>query len=370
MKKIRAMLVFGTRPEAIKMAPLYLEMAASQDFEPLVVVTAQHREMLDQVLEIFQIKPFRDLDLMKPDQPITHVVSQGLESLYKIFLEQKPDCVLVHGDTTTTFVASLAAFYADIPVGHVEAGLRTGNIRSPFPEEMNRRLTGTTATWHFSPTQGARDNLLAEGKSPHSIVVTGNTVIDALQKALEKPYSFQEPALASLLRDNEKFLLVTAHRRENFGQPLCNLFKDLKAFVEEFPDFRVVYPVHPNPNVLKPAREMLNHPRILLLEPLDYLPFINLMNRCHLIVTDSGGLQEEAPSLGKPVILFRDTTERPEAVQAGTTILAGTEKGRVLELLRELCIDHNRYESFARAANPFGDGQACGRIMDFLRERL
>ncbi|PKK91966.1 MAG: UDP-N-acetylglucosamine 2-epimerase (non-hydrolyzing) [Candidatus Wallbacteria bacterium HGW-Wallbacteria-1] len=370
MRHFKIILVFGTRPEAIKMAPLFLQLQKHGEFEPVIVITAQHRDMLDQVMDIFEMTPCHDLDLMKPDQPITHVVSQGIEKLFTIISSEKPDGVLVHGDTTTTFVASLASFYARVPVGHIEAGLRTGNIYSPFPEEMNRRLTSRVAAWHFAPTDGARSNLLREGIADHSIAVTGNTVIDALRIAIEKPFEFNHPKLRELIEENRKIILVTAHRRENFGAPLNNLFSDLLDFVAENEDFHIVYPVHPNPNVLKPATEKLVHPRILLVQPLDYLPFVNLMNHCFAIVTDSGGLQEEAPGLGKPVIVFRDTTERPEAIEAGTAILAGTERGNVLGHLKRLVLEPEFFKTMAQATNPFGDGNASIRIVDFLRSRL
>lgn len=370
MKK-KIILVFGTRPEAVKMAPLYDALSDDPDFEAVTVVTAQHREMLDQVMDIFGMKAAHDLDLMKPNQPITYVMTQGLEALHAIFAAERPEAVLVHGDTTTTFVASLAAFYARIPVGHVEAGLRTGNIYSPFPEEMNRRLTGTICTWHFAPTEAARRNLATEGVPSERIVITGNTVIDALRTALSKPYDFEDPDLARAASvPGERLILVTAHRRENFGAPLESLFRAILEIADRHPDTRFIYPVHMNPNVTEPAHRILKHPRVLLCKPLEYLPFINLMARSHLILTDSGGLQEEGPSLGKPVIVFRDTTERPEAIEAGTALLAGNDFDGVLGALDSLLSDATLYSSMANAVNPFGDGHAAGRIVSFLRGAL
>jgi UDP-N-acetylglucosamine 2-epimerase (non-hydrolysing) len=370
MNKKSIALVFGTRPEAVKMAALCRVIKNSKVFKPLIILTAQHRQMLDQVMNIFGLSADYDLDLMKPGQTIDYVVSASLGPLMKIFERENPVAVLVHGDTSTTFAASLASYYCRIPVGHVEAGLRTDNIYSPFPEEMNRRLTGALSTFHFAPTSGARDNLLKENISNQAIAVTGNTVIDALLWALQMPFEFEDKALKNFLDTPEKLILVTAHRRENHGKPLENLFKDLLRLVSERKDVKVIYPVHPNPKVLEPARRLLDHERIFLTHPQEYLSFINLMKESHIILTDSGGLQEEGPALGKPVLVFRDTTERPEAVAAGTARLLGLGQGAAFNSVSKLLKFEDEYNKMAKAVNPFGDGKASARILQFLEKNL
>ena len=369
----KVMVVFGTRPEAIKMAPVIKELKKVKDINTIVCVTAQHREMLDQVLTLFKIKPDYDLDLMKEKQDLFTITAGVLGGMKTILEKEQPDLVLVHGDTTTTFAAALAAFYLRIPVGHVEAGLRTRNKYSPFPEEINRTLTGRLAELHFAPTDTSRDNLLAESTAQFKIWVTGNTVIDALLDTVRDDYSFA-PELAEIDL-HKRILLVTTHRRENWGEPMRQIYQALIDLVDEFPDVEVVFPVHKNPVVRDIALEMLGQKeRFHLIEPLDYEPFANLMNRCHLVLTDSGGLQEEAPSLGKPVLVLRDTTERPEAVQAGTVKLTGTNRQRIYQAAYTLLSDPAAYEKMARAINPYGDGKAARRIAkvatDFLYVRV
>ncbi|WP_019243207.1 MULTISPECIES: non-hydrolyzing UDP-N-acetylglucosamine 2-epimerase [Bacillus] len=364
-QRIKVMTIFGTRPEAIKMAPLVLELQnQSQHFESIVTVTAQHRQMLDQVLEIFSIQPDHDLNIMKDRQTLIDVTTRGLEGLDKVMKEVKPDIVLVHGDTTTTFIAALAAFYNKIVVGHVEAGLRTWNKYSPYPEEMNRQLTGVMADIHFSPTPKSAENLLNENKDKETIFITGNTAIDALSTTVSKEYT--HPVLEKL--GNDRLILLTAHRRENLGQPMRNMFKAVKRIVEEHDDVQVIYPVHLNPVVREIADEVLgNDPRIQLIEPLDVHDFHNFAARAHLILTDSGGVQEEAPSLGVPVLVLRDTTERPEGIEAGTLKLAGTEEETIYSLAKELLTNEQAYEAMAKAANPYGDGNASKRIAEAIR---
>ncbi|RDI41576.1 non-hydrolyzing UDP-N-acetylglucosamine 2-epimerase [Falsibacillus pallidus] len=364
-RPIKVMTIFGTRPEAIKMASLVLELQKYPDhFESIVTVTAQHRQMLDQVLGIFNITPDHDLNIMKDRQTLIDVTTRGLEGLDRVMKETKPDIVLVHGDTTTTFVASLAAFYNQIVVGHVEAGLRTWNKYSPFPEEMNRQLTGVMADLHFSPTDKAADNLLAENKKEESIFITGNTAIDALETTVKDEYSH---AVLEKVGD-DRLILLTAHRRENLGQPMRNMFRAVKRIVDEQPDVQVVYPVHLNPAVREIADEVLgNDPRIHLIEPLDVIDFHNFASRSHLILTDSGGVQEEAPSLGVPVLVLRDTTERPEGIEAGTLKLAGVDEETIYNLAHELLTDQAAYEKMAKAANPYGDGNASFRITEAIR---
>lgn len=364
-QRIKVMTIFGTRPEAIKMAPLVLELQKqSQHFESIVTVTAQHRQMLDQVLEIFSIQPDHDLNIMKDRQTLIDVTTRGLEGLNQVMQEVKPDIVLVHGDTTTTFIAALAAFYNKIVVGHVEAGLRTWNKYSPYPEEMNRQLTGVIADLHFSPTPKSAENLLNENKKADTIFITGNTAIDALKTTVTEEYS--HPVLEKL--GNDRLILLTAHRRENLGQPMRNMFKAVKRLVEEHDDVQVIYPVHLNPVVREIADEVLgNDPRIQLIEPLDVYDFHNFASRAHLILTDSGGVQEEAPSLGVPVLVLRDTTERPEGIEAGTLKLAGTEEETIYNMAKELLTDQQVYEAMAKAANPYGDGHASERIAEAIR---
>ncbi|UII55746.1 UDP-N-acetylglucosamine 2-epimerase (non-hydrolyzing) [Cytobacillus spongiae] len=364
-KPIKVMTIFGTRPEAIKMAPLVLELKKHpEQFESIVTVTAQHREMLDQVLNIFEITPDYDLNIMKDRQTLVDVTTRGLEGLDRIMKDVKPDIVLVHGDTTTTFIASLAAFYNQIVVGHVEAGLRTWNKYSPYPEEMNRQLTGVMADLHFSPTSKSAENLVRENKNEEQIFVTGNTAIDALKTTVKDEYHHE--VLDKL--GNDRLVLLTAHRRENLGEPMRNMFRAVKRMVEEQKDVQVVYPVHLNPVVREIASEILgDDPRIHLIEPLDVIDFHNFASRAHLILTDSGGVQEEAPSLGVPVLVLRDTTERPEGIDAGTLKLAGVEEETIYGLATELLTDQSAYDRMAKAVNPYGDGNASRRIGEAIR---
>ncbi|MGM7682027.1 non-hydrolyzing UDP-N-acetylglucosamine 2-epimerase [Cytobacillus sp. Hm23] len=364
-KRIRVMTIFGTRPEAIKMAPLVLELQKqSEHFESIVTVTAQHREMLDQVLHIFGITPNYDLNIMKERQTLTDITTRGLQGLEDVMKKVQPDIVLVHGDTTTTFVASLAAYYNKIVVGHVEAGLRTWNKFSPFPEEMNRQLTGVLADLHFAPTSKAQTNLLNENKEEQGIFITGNTAIDALTTTVKDQYTHR--ILDQLGHD--RLILLTAHRRENVGEPMLNIFRAVKRLVEEHGDVQVVYPVHLNPAVRELANDVLgNDSRIHLIEPLDVIDFHNFASRAHLILTDSGGVQEEAPSLGVPVLVLRDTTERPEGIDAGTLKLAGTDEDTIHQLATELLTNKEEYEKMAQASNPYGDGEASKRIAEAIK---
>lgn len=365
MKKIKLMTVFGTRPEAIKMCPLVLEMQKYPDFiEPIVAVTAQHREMLDQVLQLFAIKPDYDLNIMTAGQTLYDVTGRALAGLKDVLAEAQPDMVLVHGDTTTTFVGALASFYAQIPVGHVEAGLRTGNKFSPYPEEMNRKLTGAIADIHFAPTSTSKNNLLKENIDPAAIVVTGNTVIDALQTTVKADYRFTDSGLQKALAGGKRLILVTTHRRENLGEPMRHVYQALRKVLENHPDVEAIFPVHKNPKVREIVDEELGKlAQVHLIEPLDYEPFANLMAKVDIVLTDSGGIQEEAPALGKPVLVLRDTTERPEAVDAGTVKLVGTAYDDVLRETSLLLDDSKYYQSMAEAANPYGDGRACKRII-------
>lgn len=362
------MTIFGTRPEAIKMAPLVLELNKHQeDIESIVTVTAQHREMLDQVLATFEITPNYDLNIMKDRQTLVDVATRGLEGLDAIMKEAQPDIVLVHGDTATTFIGSLAAFYNKIAVGHVEAGLRTWDKYSPYPEEMNRQLTGVLADLHFSPTDKSAQNLINEGKDEKTIVITGNTAIDALQTTVRESYT--HPVLESL--GDDKLILLTAHRRENLGEPMRHMFNAINRLLEKHDDIQVVYPVHMNPVVRELANEILgNNPRVQLIEPLEVVDFHNFAAASHIILTDSGGIQEEAPSLGKPVIVLRDTTERPEGIEAGTLKLAGTDEDTIFNLTDELLTDQAAYDKMAKASNPYGDGQASRRIVEALKAYL
>ena len=366
MAKLKVMTVFGTRPEAIKMCPLVLEMRKHPDeIEPLVAVTAQHREMLDQVLHLFGITPDYDLNIMSAGQTLYDVTEKALRGLQKVLEEAKPDLVLVHGDTTTTFAGALAAFYAQVPVGHVEAGLRTGNKYSPFPEEMNRKLTGALADYHFAPTATSKANLLRENVPEAKIVVTGNTVIDALKTTVKKDYRFDDDALHEVLDSGKRLILMTTHRRENLGEPMRHVYKALCEVLRTHPGVEAIFPVHKNPKVRQIVDEELGHlPQVHLIEPLDYEPFANLMARVDIVLTDSGGIQEEAPALGKPVLVLRDTTERPEAVSAGTVKLIGTAYEDVLRETNLLLDDTAHYRSMAEAVNPYGDGEACARIVN------
>lgn len=362
-KRKKIMTIFGTRPEAIKMAPLVHELRKYRELETTVCVTAQHRQMLDQVLRIFDIQPEYDLNIMKDRQTLVDVTSRTLEGLDLVLKEARPDMILVHGDTTTTFVASLAALYNRIAVGHVEAGLRTNNKYSPFPEEMNRSLTGVISDLHFAPTDVAAGNLLQENKPSDRIFITGNTVIDSQKTTIRGDYS--HPVLEELA--GHRLILLTAHRRENLGEPMRSMFKAILRLVQKHEDTAVVYPVHMNPAVRETAREVLGeHPRIRLIEPLDVVDFHNFMSRSYLIMTDSGGVQEEAPSMGKPVLVLRDTTERPEGVTAGTLKLAGTNEEAIFGMADELLTDGRVYARMSQAANPYGDGQASRRIAEAI----
>lgn len=362
MKKI--MTIFGTRPEAIKMAPLVLALEEDEMLEPIVVVTAQHREMLDQALEIFKVTPDYDLDIMQQGQTLAEVTARVITGLDDVIKEAKPDMILVHGDTSTTFAASVAAFYNEVDIGHVEAGLRTHNKYSPYPEEMNRQMTGVLADLHFSPTENSRQNLLVENKDASKIVVTGNTAIDALKTTVDDTY--QSDIIER--HADKKVILLTAHRRENIGEPMENIFSAVKDIVDEFEDVTVVYPMHKNPKVREIAAKYLSdHPRIELIEPLDVFDFHNFAARSHIILTDSGGVQEEAPSLGKPVIVLRDTTERPEGVEAGTLKLAGVNKEDIYNLTKNLLEEDAMYETMSKASNPYGDGHASERIVENIK---
>lgn len=366
--RLRVMSIFGTRPEAIKMAPVVKALEQAEDMESIVTVTAQHREMLDQVLDLFQIKPDYDLNIMSKGQTLYEVTERALHGLKEVLQEAKPDVVLVHGDTTTTFVGALASFYGQIPVGHVEAGLRTGDIYSPFPEEMNRKMTGALTSIHFAPTDGAESNLLKENISPEKIYVTGNTVIDALKTTVKKDYHFEDDRLNQLDYDNRKIVLVTTHRRENLGEPMKHVYQAIRRLIGEFPEVEVIFPVHKNQKVRDIANEELgNVERVHMIEPLDYEPFANLMARSYLVLTDSGGIQEEAPSLGKPVLVLRNTTERPEAVEAGTVKLIGTDSSVIYATASELLRNEAAYEAMSNAVNPYGDGKAAERILQALR---
>ncbi len=382
MKKI--LLVFGTRPEAIKMAPLVKKLQQMPDeFQTIVCVTGQHREMLDQVLRLFDITPEFDLNIMKPNQDLYDITSRILLGMRDVLREVQPDIVLVHGDTTTSMAAALAAFYQQIPVGHVEAGLRTGNIYSPWPEEMNRLITGRITTHHFSPTPLAKENLLREHVDDKQIIVTGNTVIDALQMVVKR--LAEDKALANevavkinqmgydvqRLDGSRRMVLITGHRRENFGEGFLNICHAIKHLEEQYKDVDFVYPMHLNPNVRKPVLEILGEKaeNVFLIEPLDYLPFVYMMQHSTLILTDSGGVQEEAPGLGKPVLVMRDTTERPEAVEAGTVLLVGTNREKIEQGVSMLLDDADTYRRMSEAVNPYGDGKACERIIEYLASR-
>ena len=366
MSNIRVMTIFGTRPEAIKMAPLALELASRPGIDALCCVTAQHRQMLDSVLDIFKLKPDYDLNIMEPRQTLSTITSKCLLGMEGVLEQAKPDLVLVHGDTSTTFAGALAAFYHQIPVGHVEAGLRTYDKWSPFPEEMNRKMVGAIADLHFCPTPANRDNLARENITK-GVFLTGNTVIDALQTTVVKDFTFAEDVLNSLDYVNKKIILVTCHRRENYGQPMTNIMTALRRVADAFPEAELVYPVHLSPVVQEAAHKYLDgHPRIHLIAPLAVDEMHNLMARCHLVMTDSGGLQEEAPALGKPVLVLRRETERPEAVAAGTVKLAGVEEEDIFRLASELLSSQAAYDKMAHAANPYGDGHACRRIADAI----
>lgn len=364
---IKVMTVFGTRPEAIKMAPVVLELQKHADqIQTIVAVTAQHRQMLDQVLDLFQITPDYDLDIMSQGQTLYDITTKSLMGLKDVLAKEKPDLVLVHGDTTTTFAGALASYYQQVPVGHVEAGLRTGDIYSPFPEEMNRKLTGAIAAIHFAPTATAKANLLKENVNPFHIYVTGNTVIDALMTTVAGDYDFGDD-LKGVDFQNHRVILLTTHRRENLGEPMRHIYKALRRIIEEIPDTEIVFPVHRNPLVRKVVEEELaGVDRIHLIDPMEYEPFANLMSLSSLVLTDSGGIQEEAPSLGKPVLVLRNTTERPEAVEAGTVRLIGTDKDVVYAETKRLLTDQAAYDAMSNAVNPYGDGKASQRIVQAI----
>lgn len=364
MKKIKVMSVFGTRPEAIKMAPLVKELEKREEIESIVSVTAQHREMLDQVLETFKIKPDYDLNIMKSGQTLAEVTTRALLGLENVIKESKPDIVLVHGDTTTTFAASLAAFYNQTAIGHVEAGLRTNDKYSPFPEEMNRQCVDRMSDLYFAPTEISKNNLLKEGIDESKIYVTGNTAIDAMSTTINKNYTHKE---LEWIKPNERMILLTAHRRENLGEPMRNIFKGIKRVVDEFEDVKVLYPIHMNPKVREVANEIFaSCDRVKLIEPLEVFDFHNFQNKAYLILTDSGGIQEEAPSLGKPVLVLRDTTERPEGINAGTLKLVGTNEDVIYNETKKLLIDKDEYEKMSKASNPYGDGHASKYIVDAI----
>ncbi|RNC28885.1 MAG: UDP-N-acetylglucosamine 2-epimerase [Candidatus Dichloromethanomonas elyunquensis] len=372
-RRFKVMTVFGTRPEAIKMAPVVKALEKHALVDSRVVVTAQHREMLDQVVNLFKITPHYDLDLMRHGQTLAGLTSGVMEGMDRIFMEEKPDMILVQGDTTTTFVSGLAAFYHRIPVGHVEAGLRTGEKYSPWPEEINRRLTTGLADLHFAPTEVSRNNLLREGIPPQDIFITGNTVIDALMTTVQEGFRFQDQELDCILNSNQnkRLILMTTHRRENWGEPMRQIYQALETVLDENPDSYVIFPVHKNPTVRRVVAEVLgNNDRVFLIEPLDYEPFVNLLSKAYLILTDSGGIQEEAPSLGKPVLCVRDTTERPEAVEAGTVLLVGTKYENVLANLTKLLSDKEAYKNMSQAANPYGDGTASVKIAEIVVKYL
>lgn len=365
MKKV--MLVFGTRPEAIKMCPLVKELKTREKLNTIVCVTGQHREMLDQVLTAFDVEPDYDLSIMKAKQTLFDVTISILEKMKSVLEEVKPDVVLVHGDTSTTFVTALACFYLQIPVGHVEAGLRTYNIYSPYPEEFNRQVVGIVSNFNFSPTEMSKQNLLKEGKNPETIYVTGNTAIDALKTTVKDDYNHEQLNWAA----DSRLIMITAHRRENLGGPMRNMFRAIKRIVDENPDIKVIYPIHMNPVVREAANEILGDcDRIRIIEPLDVLDFHNFLANSYLILTDSGGIQEEAPSLGKPVLVMRDTTERPEGIAAGTLKLVGTDEELIYKIFKQLLEDQNEYDKMSKASNPYGDGFASKRIADILEERL
>lgn len=364
---IKVISVFGTRPEAIKMAPLVKELENRKEIESVVVVTAQHREMLDQVLDTFSIVPNHDLNIMKKGQSLGDVTTRALCGLEKVLAEEKPDIVLVHGDTTTTFAGALAAFYNQISIGHVEAGLRTYDKYSPWPEEINRQMVGSMADMHFAPTELSSNNLCCEGKKPENIYITGNTAIDAMSTTVKENYSHPE---LEMINEGEKLIMLTAHRRENLGEPMYNIFKAIKRIVDEFHDVKVIYPIHLNPKVREIANEVFGKTdRIKLIEPLEVFDFHNFLNKSYIIMTDSGGIQEEAPSLGKPVLVLRDTTERPEGIDAGTLKLVGTDEDIIYEETKKLLTSNEEYKKMSNASNPYGDGFASKKIVDAIVEK-
>lgn len=367
MKKIKVMSIFGTRPEAIKMAPLIKELETREEIDSIVCVTAQHREMLDQVLNTFSIKPDYDLNIMKKGQTLSEITARVLRGIEEVLEKEKPNIVLVHGDTTTTFASALAAFYQQISIGHVEAGLRTYNKYSPFPEEMNRQMVDCLTDMYFAPTNLSKENLIKEGISPEKIYITGNTVIDAMSKTVDSNYKNEILDWVG----NDRLILLTAHRRENLGENMYSIFNAVNKIVNEFDDVKVIYPMHLNSKVREIAQEVLgNNAKVKLIEPLEVFDFHNFQNKAYLILSDSGGVQEEAPSLGKPVIVLRDTTERPEGIEAGTLVLAGTEEANIYKITKNLLEDENKYKAMSKAVNPYGDGKASERIVDAIIEKF
>ena len=368
MKKIKVMSIFGTRPEAIKMAPLVKELESREEIESIVCVTAQHREMLDQVLETFKIKPNYDLNIMKQGQTLGDITTRALKGLEEVIKECKPDLVLVHGDTTTTFAGSLAAFYNHVAIGHVEAGLRTNDKYSPFPEEMNRQMVDCMTDMYFAPTELSKANLLKENIEENKIYITGNTAIDAMSTTISNDYHHSE---LEWINEGERMILLTAHRRENLGEPMRNIFKAIKRIVDEFKDVKVIYPIHLNPKVREVANEVFEAcDRVKLIEPLEVFDFHNFQNKSYLILTDSGGIQEEAPSLGKPVLVLRDTTERPEGIKAGTLKLVGTDEEIIYQETKKLLTNKEEYNKMSKASNPYGDGTASKQIVDAIIKKL
>lgn len=371
IQKLKVLTVFGTRPEAIKMAPLIKKMEEHEEIEPVVCITAQHREMLDTVVELFKISPDYDLNIMEHGQSITDITVKVLRGMEEVLIKEKPDMVLVHGDTSTTFVGALAAFYQKTKVGHVEAGLRSGNIYSPYPEEMNRKLTTNLASVYFAPTEGNYNNLIKEGIDPERISVTGNTVIDALLSVVNDGYIFENNILNEIDYKNKKIIVMTCHRRENWGKPMENIFTAVKEIAEENNNVEIIFPVHLNPNICKSAKDIMGKKNnIYLIEPLEYEEFANLLNKAYLILTDSGGIQEEAPALGKPVLVMREETERPEAVEAGTVKIIGVGKENLKKEVNILLNDLNEYQKMANSVNPYGDGTASEKIVDFMLDYL
>lgn len=367
IQKLKVLTVFGTRPEAIKMAPLVKKMEEYEEIESIVCLTAQHREMLDMVIKLFKINPNYDLNIMEHGQSITDITVKVLKGIEGILIKEKPDMVLVHGDTSTTFVGALAAFYQKIKVGHVEAGLRSGNIYSPYPEEMNRKLTTSLANVYFAPTKGNYNNLIKEGIDPERIFITGNTVIDALLSVVKDDYIFESNILNKIDYKNKKVIVMTCHRRENWGKPMENIFTAVKEIAEENNNVEIIFPVHLNPNIHKLAKDIMGKQNnIYLIEPLEYEEFANLLNKAYLILTDSGGIQEEAPALGKPILVMREETERPEAVEAGTVKIIGVEKENLKKEVNILLNDLEEYQKMANAVNPYGDGTASEKIIEFL----
>lgn len=368
MKKIKVISIFGTRPEAIKMAPLVKELEKRKEIHSIVCVTAQHREMLDQVLDTFKIKPDYDLNIMKQGQTLADVTTKALIGLEDIIKKEKPDIVLVHGDTTTTFAGALAAFYNQVSIGHVEAGLRTYDKYSPFPEEMNRQMVDCVTDMYFAPTEISKNNLLKENIDDNKIYITGNTAIDAMATTVKEDYTHPE---LTWIKDNEKFILLTAHRRENLGEPMRHIFMAIRKIIDEFENIKVIYPIHMNPKVREVANEIFEGcDKVKLIEPLEVFDFHNFQNKAYIILTDSGGIQEEAPSLGKPVLVLRDTTERPEGIKAGTLKLVGTDLNTIYEETKKLLTDKNEYEKMSHASNPYGDGHASERIVNAIIEKF